>query len=470
MIDKLSGLNFKLFLFIVFVANLLFRLYNIDLAPFSYDESITLKDTLLDFGHIKHEAEWDANPPFYYYCIWIWVKIFGTSEFTLRAFSALMSALSLLIVSPFLAKNYSRTSSLAFVLIFTFHPVIFYYAQEARCYSLVLLLTSLTLVVFKNFMNKPSAKSIVLLALFNFLLLYTHYITFFILFFQLVIILASKNNFKFFSISAVLTLILILIRFTKKQFLVIFGVGTNSVKDAWIQHSTIGDYAQFIEKMYFHYLIYIAVVLISGYLLYKSFKSDHETKFIILFIGLTSLLAPILFFVIGTFTPIFIDRYVLYAIYLSFIAIAISCHFQKSSYLIVLALIIFSLVKFNWCYNKGFDMRSVAEFVKTNQKDNMVIINTKDLTGLFLYYYNKDIFKQIDENGKYDLSSKNIYSASSLADFKSLDLDKQRSILLFQGFDNEASNKDIYGHFREKGFSIQYFNIFTGIKFVLLKK
>ena len=97
--------KFHLFVIGSFIFNIVFKFIYIDHSAYSYDEMISVKDTLLDFGHIKHESEWDTNPPFYYYCIWCWQKIAGLSEFGIRSFSALFNALTLVILSYYLKKE-----------------------------------------------------------------------------------------------------------------------------------------------------------------------------------------------------------------------------------------------------------------------------------------------------------------------------------------------------------------------------
>ena len=114
--------NFHFFIFSSFIINLIIKLYRIDFVPFSHDEIISVKDTLLDFGHIKHESEWDTNPPFYYYSLWVWEKIFGLSELGIRSFSAVFSSATILTLGYYLAKRFSNTVSIFFIIIFTFHP------------------------------------------------------------------------------------------------------------------------------------------------------------------------------------------------------------------------------------------------------------------------------------------------------------------------------------------------------------
>ena len=87
--------NKYLFFILIVIANIVLKSIYLDATPFWYDEMISVKDTQLDFGHIKHESEWDNNPPFYYYCLWVWHSIIPVSEFSSRFLSVLFVSFSI---------------------------------------------------------------------------------------------------------------------------------------------------------------------------------------------------------------------------------------------------------------------------------------------------------------------------------------------------------------------------------------
>lgn len=468
---KLSDSHFKLFIFLAFSLNLILRLYKIDLAPLSYDESISAKDTLLDFGHIKHEAEWDSNPPFYHYCLWVWAKLFGITEFALRSFSALLCSITLLISSFFIWKNYSMRSSFVFILLFSLHPVIYYYSQEARSYSLILLLACLTLISFKNFLDSPSIVKALVLGLLNFLLIYTHYITFYIPLFQtIVILLFARSSFKWFAVSALTSFALAFLRFTKGQFELILGTSPKATSRAWLKKANFDDLTNFLSKMYFHYLIYIFLVCYLCYFIYKYWDAFTNQKRLMQFLLLVSILVPITHFVIGLFVPIFVDRYILYSVLFTLIFLSVSVRYINAGYLLAILIAILGMFNLKFTFKKDFDFKSVANYVTSNQRDRSVIINTIDLHGLFTYYYDREKYLGMDKNGRFDLQNKKIFTARDLTDFKQLPLDYEKDIMLFQGFDNETLNKQVYEYFISKGYTISNINGFHGLKYVLLTK
>jgi hypothetical protein len=468
---KLSDANFKLIIFIAFAANLILRLYKIDLAPLSYDESITAKDTMLDFGHIKHEAEWDSNPPFYHYCMWIWAKVFGISAFAMRSFSVLLCSITMLIVALFLKRNFSATSSLLFVLTFSLHPIIFYYSQEARSYCLIMLLSSLTLICFKHFLDSPSFKYAVILGLLNFLLIYTHYITFFIpLFLTLVVVCFERQALKWFTISALLSFALVFLRFTKGQFQLILGTSPNSTSRAWLRKANMSDLLNFMTKMYFHYILFIAIAVYLSYVIYKHWDSIGNGKRYIQFLWFISIFTPFAFFLMGLVIPIFVDRYILFSIMFSLIFLSISINYSKLGYILLIPVAICSCLNLEVTYVKDFDMRAVANYVHSHQQNRTVIIHTSDLNGLFTYYYDPAQYLKMDKDGHFDLRNKKIFTARDLEDFKQLPIQMENEIMLFQGYDSDVADKELYSYFRSNGYSISNINGFYGLKYLLLKK
>lgn len=86
----------------------------------------------------------DFHPPFFYLFMKFWTNIFGYTEVSLRMPSVLASLVTGYIVYK-LAKNLKLDKSLGLwaSAFFLFNPLIVYYSQEARMYSMVTLFTTL---------------------------------------------------------------------------------------------------------------------------------------------------------------------------------------------------------------------------------------------------------------------------------------------------------------------------------------
>ena len=78
-----------------------------------------------------------TNPPLYYTLLYLWVHLFGTSEVALRGLSVIPSVASVWFTYRLAWKLFSQgvaVLSAGYMAVSTFQ---IYYAQEARCYALL---------------------------------------------------------------------------------------------------------------------------------------------------------------------------------------------------------------------------------------------------------------------------------------------------------------------------------------------
>jgi len=468
--SKILSKNFNLLLICTFFSNLFFRLYNINTSPFTYDEIISVKDTLLDFGHLKHESEWEPNPPFYYYCLWIWSKIFGITEIGIRSFSAFTTSLMITVLAFFLSKNVSKISAIGFILISSFSFPIYYYSQEARAYSLVLLLFGLNLIIYYKFITQENKLHILLLGLFNFLLLYTHYMTFYVMIFQFItIILFIRKKIQPYLLSALVLLTFILLRFTKKQLLIIFQVGTDSTSDKWINYANISDLSSFFNNMYFNWYLFAIVIAIIIYFQYGNYVNKKLDPFIF-YMFILGFATPIVHFLIGRKIPVFIDRYLLFSVLAVFTLISFNLKNNLISYVLIATIAVFNFSKIKFIDQKGVDFRSAAKFIKENQKNSIVIIQPKSIMILFTYYYDIEIFKAFNINGISILESNQIFQATDINDLQSINLIDNRTIIVLESFSKQDRTSATQKYFNSLGYCFKKYTIFTGVESTIYKK
>ena len=461
---------------LIFILNYFLKIIYLDSQPFWYDEIISVKDTLLDFGHIKHESEWDTNPPFYYYSLWVWCKMFGISEFSVRLMSVIFSSLATATLFIYTKKFLNVFLSFGVSLLFTFHSFIFYFSHEARCYSLLLFLIIATVIVFHNFQKRPTHLNALFLGLLNFLIIYTHYIAGLVVFFQFVIFLIFyRNYFKEFSLSFLLTLILILLRFTKKQFGLLFSFHSTSVNKSWIKLSDYNDLTTLLSKFLIHpsfYLIVLIICISSVYFYFgnqKSYSLEQKSNFAYIFLcGFGSI---IIFFIIGLVSPVFIDRYIIFSIPFLLILFGYSLfNIHKYASLIIIPILCIQLSNLNFKEPKSMDYRTTAYVVKKfSFKKPMVILQTKDITGLFAYYYDQPSFidyKHLNER----LAKNNIFDIRTVEDLNLLNFKNQNTIVFCQTFEKSEDSKLIFDLFKEAGFVYVTSTAVKGVKISLMKK
>ena len=179
--------NIYLYFFIVFIVNFLFKIFYLDYSSFWFDEIISVQSASLDFGHIKHVSEWDKNPPFYYYCLSVWIKLINDSEYTVRLLSVIFSSLAAGFVFILANKWINKTTAIISSFLFLSSDVLYYYSHEARAYSLILLLSLISTYFYFKLKESYSYKLIIALGVVNFLMIYTHYISGIIIVFQAIL-------------------------------------------------------------------------------------------------------------------------------------------------------------------------------------------------------------------------------------------------------------------------------------------
>lgn len=118
-------------------------------APFWTDEIFSLLFARGSLHSLVAQAAADVHPPFYFFLLHWWLKMFGESELAVRALSLLPLALSLWLIYQIASYVFNRKVALLTAFLCAFSPVIVLYSRMARYYSLVacLMLAALFLLM-----------------------------------------------------------------------------------------------------------------------------------------------------------------------------------------------------------------------------------------------------------------------------------------------------------------------------------
>jgi 4-amino-4-deoxy-L-arabinose transferase-like glycosyltransferase len=155
-----------------------------------YDEGVTW---LLSQMSLPELIEWtaaDIQPPLYYLIIWINNFILSDSEWALRFPSALFNTMTIPLIYILTRQLFPRRRNAAPLLaavLFTFSPLMVYYSQEARMYTLLIFEATLASYLLLKIIHSPTPYSLLpttyslLYALTAVAALYTHYFAAFLL-------------------------------------------------------------------------------------------------------------------------------------------------------------------------------------------------------------------------------------------------------------------------------------------------
>lgn len=120
------------------------------------DEAITAKVVsqynLFDIS--RFFSPLDFHPPLYYLFMKLWTRIFGLSEISLRMPSVIFSVLTAHILYRIASRLKDHSFGMWTAVFYLFNPLIIYYSQEARMYSLVTFLLTFATYFYLNLINR----------------------------------------------------------------------------------------------------------------------------------------------------------------------------------------------------------------------------------------------------------------------------------------------------------------------------
>jgi mannosyltransferase len=152
------------------------RFYGIGHQGFWFDEANTAQ--LVQFSPGKMLGlipQSESTPPLYYCVAWAWARVFGDHEAGLRSLSAVAGVLVVPVAYAVGARLIGRRAGVIAAALTACNPMLVWYSQEARSYSMLVLLTSLSLLAFVWARDAPTPRVLSLWVLASGLALATHY-------------------------------------------------------------------------------------------------------------------------------------------------------------------------------------------------------------------------------------------------------------------------------------------------------
>jgi hypothetical protein len=180
---------------IVVIAALV-RFATLDQQSYWYDEAVTVGLIRMDFGDMLDRIpDSESTPPLYYTLAWLWAKVFGTGEVGVRSLSALLGTAFVPVAYLIGARAVGARVGLVAAALAALNPLLVWYSQEARVYSLLVLVSGLSFLFFlKLLTGDPRRRTLVLWAVISAVALATHYFAAFLVTIEAVWLLATAAN------------------------------------------------------------------------------------------------------------------------------------------------------------------------------------------------------------------------------------------------------------------------------------
>lgn len=391
------------------------------------DEPFSIFHAQSNFSGLFEIFNHENNPPLHFILLHFWEQIFGISPSAVRSLSLLFSVGTIVVIWKIGNTFFSRKVAIFTCLFFIFSDFHQYYGLEARAYSLLVFVYSITLyLIFKLLLHSTETtwKTYLWLGIANLALFYSHYISLLIFAAQGLLFLRFS---RIVSWKGILLSIGIFLLGLLPWLPILIGRITNVANaGTWLSTANYSELYGFLNKFLNDKWVFALVLMVGlSYFIFqfsdvRAFLKKHAKLFTLLLI---------LFFVpfLSAFVlsrleiaEVFYDRYLFFLTLPLFLGI--SFFFQSiptySSYATSLVLLFF-LLRFDIQPENNRETNNLVTFVKESNANDIVIFpEYYDIH--FLYHYDQRLFKDTAIRKK--LKSHHIYPLMDVQKVKDLNL------------------------------------------------
>lgn len=333
----------------------------------------------------------------------------------------LFASLAPVALYHFAKRNFSTTIALTSSLLLTFSYLLQYYSHDCRAYSLFLLLGILSIHYYLETVivaRKTSGKTI-LFILSTTLLIYTHYFGFFILFFQgLHLLIFFRGRILVFSGYYFLILLL----YIPHLYPFLTRAGDSVGRGTWIEspQSLEGLYNSLWVFSNFPFItVGCIIILVAALIKFISRPKIPENFHAVSLVVFWFLFAYLGMFIISFWVPMYIHRYLIYALpaYYITICLCVMYLFQAVRYQHILlgALVFCFACTQEYSPDKKQPISDAVTTIKENKRpETTVLVYPYDLITVFSYNYDQNAFSLVSDNRQFymldsSLKSQKIY-------------------------------------------------------------
>jgi len=308
----------------------------------------------------------DTSPPLYYLCLHLFMKVFGSSETSIRSLSFIFFLFSCFFVFLIGQKLWDKKTGILASLACFFNPFLFHYAFEGRMYAILLLTTTAAAYFYL-------AKNQVAYVLAAIAALYSHHFSIFVIaahFFFQIPLLFKKGFLK-----------------TLKPYLIITLLYTPWLYPLYYQTSLVGSgfwlarpTFESIKSLFDSFFLAQSKalsrkLLIIGYLGAFLSRRWGKGKKEIFLASLALIPIGLTFIISQFFSSIFYDRYLLYTIPPILLLLVSQRRKVSSIFLLLYFVVLIPLCWHYFTHPTKRPFRRLADFVKENQTLEYGLVN-----------------------------------------------------------------------------------------------
>jgi mannosyltransferase len=174
------------------------RFATLGAQSYHHDEIVTASRVLrVGFGHAMDAVGFsESAPPLYYALAWLWTQVAGTGEWGLRSLSAVAGVATIPVAFLVGRELRGQRAGLLAAALVAVNPMLLWYSQEARAYSLLCLFCALSLLYCVRAIDRERGgkRDFVLWGAFSALGLATHYFAVFPLIAEVVLLWRRRGR------------------------------------------------------------------------------------------------------------------------------------------------------------------------------------------------------------------------------------------------------------------------------------
>lgn len=409
--ETFSKLSKSIILFVI-LSGIFLRLYGLDIQGFWYDEIFSATFAAKDLKGLFDIVLKDVHPPLYYLLLHLWIKLFGSSEAIIRLLSAMAGILSIFAMYFLGKKVFDRHIAISATIFISLSGSAILYSQEARMYSLVLLFSTFSTLLWINLLNKfksphQDSNSFILYTLVCLITAYLHYFGAIYIFFQLIYLFYTSLRFKNYRKEIVILGSIVAAGFLPWLSIHYSSISKISQKIDWVDKGNLTSIITLVDFIFDKSLIFLLFMpFLIG--IKENLKKLKEYEHYFSFINLVYLFFTpiIIIFIISQFIPVFYPRYFIILLPCFYLIVSIlifsSSIFKgiRGNYYVlfisILALMAFLIIRFapdsnnlrlEMSYYKPHNQqwREAIKYVMDNNTDKSIIFVDRH-PDLYLYY------------------------------------------------------------------------------------
>lgn len=183
---KMKLSQHQVILLVILLLGLFLRIYDLTRESLWFDEGLSLSASYFSPAQIIRLviAGSHKNPPLYYCLLHYWTVLFGDSDFSVRSMSAVFGFFSIVMIYKVGAILFDQKVGMWGSLLLALSAFHIQFSQEVRAYSLMSLLTLLSLYFFIKMLKERIRNVSIPYVLSTGLLMYTHVFGLFIVLVQ----------------------------------------------------------------------------------------------------------------------------------------------------------------------------------------------------------------------------------------------------------------------------------------------